>query len=109
MLLCAGPRQILSPSGKLLAPLTPSCISVSPPEINLGIFAKGNLMLSTSYLPLGVANEEHYFSVTKKISSTIAGDSSLQDRGVAHYLLSVLFSLVSLPYSFLLLCPLPKT
>src|SRR3954462_10999232 len=35
-----------------------------------------------------------------QISSAVAGDSSLQDRGVAHYLLSLLFSLVSLPLSF---------
>src|SRR4051812_11188913 len=34
------------------------------------------------------------------ISGAVAGDSSLQDRGVAHYLLSLLFSLVSLPFSF---------
>src|SRR3954467_15444357 len=53
-------------------------------------------------LPLGVANEEHYFSAIKLISGAIAGDSTLQDRGVAHYLLSLLFSLVSLPYRFYL-------
>src|SRR4051812_9190827 len=56
--------------------------------------------MSTSYLPLGVANEEHYFSVIKQISGTVAGYSSLQDRGVARYLLFLIFSLVSLPLSF---------
>src|SRR4051812_19420553 len=78
----------------------PTCISTSPPETNLGIFAEGNLLLSTSHLPLGVANEDHYFSAIKRISGVVAGDSSLQDRGVAHYLLSLLFSVVSLQFSF---------
>ena len=40
---------------------------------------------------------------SRQISGAVAGDSSLQDRGVAHYVLSLLFSLVSLP-----LCPLSK-
>ena len=39
-------------------------------------------------------------STIKQISGAVAGDLSLQDRGVAHYLLSLLFSLVSLPFSF---------
>ena len=81
-------------------PLPPTCITVSPPETNLGIFAEGNLLLSTSHLPLGVANEDHYFSAIKQISGAVAGDSSLQDMGVAHYLLPFLFSLLSLLSSF---------
>jgi hypothetical protein len=36
----------------------------------------------------------------KLISGAVAGDSSLQDRGVAHYLLPLLFSFVSLLFSF---------
>ena len=36
----------------------------------------------------------------KKISSAVAGDSSLQDRGVACYPLPLHFSLVSLLFSF---------
>src|ERR1041385_3938046 len=36
------------------------------------------------------------------ISGVVVGDSNLQDRGVAHYLLSLLFSLVSLLSSFCL-------
>ena len=47
-------------------------------------------------LPLGVTNEGP--EAIKLISSVVAGDSSLQDRAVAHYLLSLLFSLVSLPF-----------
>src|ERR1044072_82525 len=35
-------------------------------------------------------------------------DSSLQDRGVAHYLLSLLFSLVSLTFSFYFCVPNQK-
>src|SRR3954464_5444309 len=42
------------------------------------------------------------------ISGAGGGDSSLQDRGVAHYLLSLLFSLVSLPFSFNFCVPYQK-
>src|SRR4051812_25495762 len=42
------------------------------------------------------------------ISGAVAGHSSLQDRGVAHYLLSLLFSLVSLPFSFYFCVPYQK-
>src|ERR1041385_7619572 len=66
---------------------------------NLGIFTKGNLLLHCiSNLPLGVTNEGR--EAIKQISGAVAGDSSLQDRGVAHYVLPLLFSLVSLPFSF---------
>src|SRR3954470_23340797 len=46
--------------------------------------------------------------VHQAIYGAVAGDSSLQDRGVAHYLLSLLFSLVSLPFSFYLCVPNQK-
>src|SRR3954463_1571186 len=36
----------------------------------------------------------------KNFSGAVARDSSLQDRGVSHYLLPLLFSLVSLAYIF---------
>src|SRR4051812_34394210 len=42
----------------------------------------------------------HIVRGAHKISGAVAGDSSLQDRGVAHYLLPLLFSLVSLLVSF---------
>ena len=75
---------LLSPTGSIL---------------NLSIFAKGNLLLHCiSNLPLGVTNEGR--EDIKQIFGAVAGDSSLLDRGVAHYLLSLLFSLVSLPFSF---------
>src|SRR4051812_46203551 len=51
-------------------------------------------------LPLGVTNEGR--EAIKPISGAVVGDSNLQDRGVAHYLLSLLFSLVSLPLFFIL-------
>src|SRR3954469_6296280 len=54
-------------------------------------------------LPLGVTNEGR--EAIKLISGAVAGDSSIQDKGVAHYLLSLLFSLVSLPFSFYLCVP----
>ena len=71
-------------------------------------------------LPLGVTNEEVLSTPIKLISGAVAGeanktipvnlrhqvifgavagDSKLQDRGVAHYLLPLLFSVVSLPFS----------
>src|SRR4051812_21556208 len=46
--------------------------------------------------------------VNRLIPVAVAGDSSIQDRGVAHYLLSLLFSLVSLPFSFYLCVPYQK-
>ena len=99
LVVCAGPRQPRTIRQQFLAPLKPTCISVSPPETNLGIFAEGNLLLSCiSNLPLGVTNEGR--EAIKPISGAVAGDSSLQDRGVAHYFLSLLFSLVSLPFHF---------
>ena len=54
------------------------------------------------YLPLGVTNEERIINsrAIKQISGAVAGDSTLQDRGVEHYLLPLLFSLVSLLSSF---------
>src|SRR3954469_1893487 len=48
------------------------------------------------------------YSSHQAISGTVAGDSSLQDRGVAHYLLSLLFSLVSLPFSLYFCVPYQK-
>ena len=83
--------NLLSPTGSIL---------------NLSIFAKGNLLLSTSNLPLGVTNEGR--EAIKLISGAVVGDSGLQDRGVAHYLLSLLFSLVSLPFSFYFCVPNQK-
>src|SRR4051812_38587689 len=52
-------------------------------------------------LPLGVTNEGR--EAIKLIFGAIAGDSSLQDRGVAHYLLPLLVSLFILLSSYLLL------
>ena len=63
---------------------------------------------ATSHLPLRVTNEERENYLPDRInqiSIAVAGDSSLQDRGVAHYLLSLLFSLVSLPFSFYFCVP----
>ena len=56
--------------------------------------------ISTFHFGLTNEGREVYLSCIKAISGAVAGDSSLQDRGVAHYLLSFHFSLVSLPLSF---------
>src|SRR3954470_11017533 len=53
-------------------------------------------------------NEKLHLSCIKRISGVVAGDSSLQDRGVAHYLLSLLFSLVSLSFSLYFCVPYQK-
>ena len=50
-------------------------------------------------LPLEVTNEKVLSTPAKLISGVVAGDSKLQDRGVSHYLLPLLFSLVNLPLS----------
>src|SRR4051812_34264527 len=86
---------------------------------------------TASHLPLRVTNEERESNlsciktnfwrhcrglkelqktgpVNRQISGAVAGDSSLQDRGVAHYLLSLLFSLVSLPFCFYFCVPNQK-
>src|SRR4051812_45119438 len=47
-------------------------------------------------------------TVSSKFSGAVVGDSSLQDRGVAHYVLSLLFSLVSLPFCFYFCVPYQK-
>ena len=49
-----------------------------------------------------------FLASMKQISGTVAGDSSLQDRGVAHYLLSFIFSLVSLLFSLYICVPYQK-
>src|ERR1041385_6598254 len=52
---------------------------------NLGVFTEGNLLLHyISNLPLGVTNEGR--EAIQQISGAVAGDSILEDRGVAHYL-----------------------
>ena len=100
--------NLVSSPATIYAPLTPSCISVSPPETNLGIFTEGNLLLyCISNLPLGVTNEGR--EAIKLISGAVVGDSNLQDRGVAHSLLSLLFSLVSLSFSFYFLSLIKNT
>src|ERR1041384_4995509 len=87
---CAGPGEVSNIVNGALFTLPPSCISASPPKTNLGIFTEGNLLLHCiSNLPLGVTNEGR--EAIKQISGAVAGDSSLQDRGFAHNLLSLLF------------------
>src|ERR1043165_7389576 len=76
--------------------------------LNLSIFAKGNLLLR--YIkPSTWGNQQGELPLCiKRIFGVVAGDSSLQDRGVAHYLLSLHFSLVSLPFSFYFCVPYKK-
>src|SRR3954470_21964408 len=83
--------------------MTPTCISWRPigRYSTLASLLRETCCYATSHLPLGVTNEgrENYLPhCIKKISNAVAGDSNLQDRGVSHYLLSLLFSLLSLPF-----------
>src|SRR3954466_12275522 len=75
-------------------------------DLNLGIFTKGNLPLRyispSTWGNQQRARSRYHLSRIKQISGAVDGDSNLQDRGVSHYLLSLLFSLVSLPFSFYL-------
>ena len=90
--------------------------------LNHSIFAKGNCCCTASHLTLGVTNEERdaILLCIKQFLAPLPGtqrrykyaspdnsqflaplsDSCIQNRGVACYLLSLLFSLVSLPFSF---------
>src|SRR4051812_19614523 len=87
--------------------MTPTCISVSPTGYKPRYRWRGKLdSILHLNLPLWVTNKGR--EAIKAISGAVAGDSSLQDRGVAHYLLSFLFSLVSLPFSLYLCVPYQK-
>src|SRR4051812_31282155 len=74
---------------------------------------RGNLLLSyispSTWGNQRRARSHYHLSHIKKISGAFTRDSNLQDRGVAHYLLSLLFSLVSLPFSFCLCVLYKKT
>src|SRR3954466_13237246 len=105
-----GEKLFVSVCRSTSSAVTPTCISWSPTGsiLNLSIFAKGNLLLHC-ISPSTWGNQRGELPLCiKRISGAVAGDSSLQDRGVAHYLLSLLFSLVSLPFSFYFCVPYQK-
>src|SRR3954462_4596082 len=88
--------------------LPPSCILRSPTGGKPWYLCQGKTCRYTiSHPALGVTSEACSRAVSK-FSGAVAGDSSLQDRGVAHYLLSLLFSLVSLSFSFYFCVPNQK-
>src|SRR3954471_21210893 len=91
-----------------LCTLPPTCRSWSPTGrySTLASLLRETCRCATSNLPLGVTNEGR--EAIKPISGAVAGDSNLQDRGVAHYLLSLIFSLVSLSFSFYFCVPYQK-
>ncbi len=66
----------------------------------LGIFAKGKTSTTLHLTPSTWGNQRGVRGPSRSFSGAVAGDSTLQDRGVACYLLPLLFSLVSLPFSF---------
>src|SRR3954466_5169700 len=91
-----------------LCTLPPTCRSWSPTGrySTLASLLRETCCCATSNLPLGVTNEGR--ETIKLISGAVVGDSSPQDRGVAHYLLSLLFSLVSLSFSLYFCDPYKK-
>src|SRR4051812_41406493 len=91
-----------------MAPLKPTCISVSPTG---SITLVSSLREISHYLHLKPSTwgNQRGARSHKLIFGTVFEDSSLQDRGVAHYLLSLLFSLVSSTFSFYLCVPYQKS
>src|SRR3954470_9029256 len=108
--MCAGPGEVRNIVNGALFTLPPSCRSLESywSISTLVSSLRETCCCATSNLPLGVTNEESFNARHHEISGAVAGDSSLQDRGVAHYLLSLLFSLVSLPFSFYFCVPYQK-
>ena len=126
MYLCAGPGQgsnfCLKNSAIVSLPTLCIHLGVLLVDLNLSLFTKGNYCCTASHLPLGVTNEERDANLSriKKLLAPSPGtqrryryaspdnsqllaplsDSCIQNRGVANYLLSLLFSLVSLLFSF---------
>src|SRR4051812_15946762 len=108
LVVCAGPGQGSNFCLKMV-PLFPCHLLVV-----FGVLRRQTLVSSPREtfrylhlnLPLGVTNEGREAVIIshtiKQIFGAVVGDSSLQDKGVAHYILSLLFSLVSLLFSFYL-------
>ena len=93
----------VQPIAKYLAPL-----AVDTFLLNLGVsgefdpwyLCQGKTTATLHLKPSTWGNQRGARSHQAKFSGAVAGDSTLQDRGVARYLLPLLFSLVSLPFSF---------
>ena len=66
---------------------------------NLGFILRENLLLHSSYLPLGVPNERVTFTSSSKISGVVAGDLEASARGFSH-LLTLYFVIVLLSIFF---------
>src|SRR3954465_10708246 len=102
-----GAKLFVSVCRSTSSAVTPTCISASPTgDIPWYLHREKLPLHGISNLPPGVTNEGR--EAIKRISGAVGGDCSLQDRGVAHYLLSLLFSLVSLPFSFYFCVPYQK-
>src|SRR4051812_43932704 len=93
-------------TAKFLATVSPTCRFRSPMGDKPYPLHRGNLLLSyispSTWGNQQRARSHYHFHAIKQISGTVVGDSECQDTGVAHYLLPLLFSLVSLPFSFYL-------
>ena len=132
-MLSAGPGQgskVCHKNGAVVS-LPPLCLHLGVlRETNLGIFAEGTCRCTASHLPLGATNEEQdaNLSCIKQFLAPlprIEGGTNTRvlitanlwhrcrtpvykNRGVARYILSLIFSLVSLPFSFYFCVPNQK-
>ena len=96
--LCAGPRWLLISGAVSSWHLLVETGSLR--EIDPWYLCQGKTSATLHLKPSTWGNQRGARSHQAKFSGAVAGDSTLQDRGVARYLLPLLFSLVSLPFSF---------
>src|SRR4051812_6581108 len=96
-------------TAKFLALFSPTLPLSSPTRDKPYPLHRGNFLLSyispSTWGSQRRARSHYHLSHIKEISGAVAGDSNRQDGGVAHYPLSLLFSLVNLSFS-LYLCVL---
>ena len=91
MFLCAGPRQL---GNQVISGAVDTYLQNSESSWydNLGIFTEGKLAVVYFSIPYTWGSQRGVnLDANNKISGAVAGDSTLQDRGVAHYLLPLLF------------------
>ena len=72
-------------------------------RLNLGFILRENLLLYSSYLPLGVFNECVSFASSSTFSGAVAGEVKPSVRGVSHFK-SLYFVIVLLSLFFILSC-----
>ena len=120
--------NLFSSPATISAPLTPTCISWSPAGSITLVSSPSEIAATIHLKPSTWGNQRGARSHQTKFLAPLSGtqrrykyaspdnnqflaplsDSCIQNRGVARYILSLLFSLVSLPFSFCPCVPYPK-